>query len=58
MNYADRMHPATFGAYFFSDETESRLRPCFRRADNTLRPPLVLMRARKPCVFLRRRLRG
>jgi hypothetical protein len=29
-------------------QAESRLRPRERRADTTLRPPLVAMRARKP----------
>ena len=39
-------------------ETVSRFRPCLRRAASTLRPPLVFIRARKPCVFLPWRLRG
>jgi hypothetical protein len=38
--------------------TVSRLRPLARRRLSTLRPPLVLMRARKPCVFARRRRFG
>jgi hypothetical protein len=40
------------------EETVRRLRPCFRRADKTFLPPLVFIRARNPCVFLRWRLRG
>jgi hypothetical protein len=35
-------------------QTESRARPFARRADRTLRPPTVFMRARKPCVRARR----
>ena len=37
---------------------QRRARPFARRALNTLRPPLVAMRARKPWVRLRRRLLG
>lgn len=36
------------------DQTESRARPFARRADRTLRPPTVFIRARKPCVRARR----
>ena len=36
----------------------SRLRPLARRRLSTLRPPGVAIRARKPCVRLRRRLWG
>lgn len=36
----------------------TRARPFARRALRTLRPPLVLMRARKPWVFLRLRALG
>jgi len=39
-------------------QTQSRLRPLRRRDDSTSRPPLVSMRERKPCFFLRRRLFG
>jgi hypothetical protein len=35
-------------------QTESRARPFARRAERTLRPPTVFMRARKPCVRARR----
>ena len=35
-------------------QTDSRARPFARRADRTLRPPTVFMRARKPCVRARR----
>ena len=35
-------------------QTESRARPFARRADRTLRPPTVFIRARKPCVRARR----
>ena len=41
--------------YFFQIDTARRLRPLRRRLAIVLRPPLVAMRARKPCV--RRRLR-
>ena len=34
------------------------LRPFLRRACSTLRPPFVLMRARKPCVRFRGRRFG
>ena len=34
-----------------NDQTASRFRPRRRRAAMTLRPPTVLMRLRKPCVF-------
>ncbi len=41
-------------------QAEARLaeRPRARRALRTLRPPLVAMRERKPCVLMRRRMRG
>ena len=39
-------------------QTERRLRPFLRRRAMTVRPPLVRMRTRKPCVFLRLRLLG
>lgn len=38
--------------------TVRRLRPFLRRRDNVARPHLVLMRARNPCLLMRRRLRG
>jgi hypothetical protein len=38
--------------------TVSRLRPLARRRFSTCRPPGDAMRARKPCVRLRRRLLG
>jgi hypothetical protein len=40
------------------DETVSRLRPLARRRFNTMRPFLVRMRTRNPCVRRRRRLLG
>jgi hypothetical protein len=39
-------------------QTAIRFRPFRRRALSTLRPPLVRIRARNPCVFLRRLLCG
>ncbi len=39
-------------------QTVSRLRPLRRRRDRIARPCLVLIRRRKPCFFLRRRLFG
>jgi len=39
-------------------QTVSRFRPFARRRFNTLRPPFVFMRSRKPCVFARRRRLG
>jgi hypothetical protein len=41
-----------------SSETVRRLRPFWRRRFNTVRPFLVAMRTRKPCVFDRRRVFG
>ena len=41
-----------------SELTVSFLRPCARRDASTRRPFLVAMRARKPCLFTRRRLCG
>lgn len=35
-----------------------RLRPRARRFDRTLRPPVVFIRARKPCTRARRRFFG
>ena len=40
------------------DQTDRRARPLARRAARTLRPPTVLMRARKPCVRARRSFDG
>lgn len=40
------------------DQTAKRARPLARRAFSTARPALVFMRARKPCVRLRRVLEG
>jgi hypothetical protein len=40
------------------DYTVSRLRPFARRRFNVFRPPGVLIRSRKPCVFFRRRTFG
>lgn len=39
-------------------QAESRARPLARRAESTLRPPTVFMRARKPCVRARRIFEG
>jgi hypothetical protein len=39
-------------------QTASRARPFARRARRTLRPPILFMRARKPCVRLRRTTEG
>jgi hypothetical protein len=39
-------------------QTASRTRPFARRARRTLRPPILFMRARKPCVRLRRTTEG
>jgi hypothetical protein len=41
-----------------SNQGVSRLRPLARRAERTLRPPTVFIRARKPCVRLRRTTDG
>jgi hypothetical protein len=43
---------------FDGSETVSRFRPFFRRRDRTARPQRVAMRARKPCLLIRRLLRG
>ena len=47
-------HPGCLGGI----DAVSRLRPFARRRFSTLRPPGVAMRARNPCVRLRRRLLG
>jgi hypothetical protein len=47
--------------YFLQDassETVNFLRPFLRRAARTLRPFAVLIRLRKPCLFLRLRNEG
>src|SRR3989449_8552025 len=38
--------------------TVRRLRPFFRRRDRTARPHTSFIRARNPCLLMRRRLRG
>ena len=43
---------------FEGSETVSRFRPFFRRRESTARPQRVAMRARNPCVLIRRLLRG
>jgi hypothetical protein len=50
--------PTRLLIHFLGTDTVRRLRPLRRRADRTLRPPSVAMRARKPWVFLRLRLCG
>jgi hypothetical protein len=49
-----RRHPGCLGG----TEAVRRLRPLARRRLRTFRPPGVAMRARNPCVRLRRRLLG
>src|SRR5690606_21869674 len=46
------------GQGIVSAQALSRLRPRLRRAATTPRPPLVAMRARKPCRRLRTSLEG
>jgi hypothetical protein len=43
---------------FDGSETVSRFRPFLRRRDKTARPQRVAMRARNPCLLIRRLLRG
>ena len=43
---------------FDGSETVSCLRPFFRRRERTARPQRVAMRARNPCLLIRRLLRG
>ena len=43
---------------FDGSETVSRLRPFLRRRESTARPQRVAMRARNPCLLMRRLLRG
>ncbi len=45
-------------SYFLGVVTDRRLRPRARRRPITLRPPLVFIRARNPCVRLRLLLCG
>ena len=49
-----RYRPPCFDAIF----TVSRLRPFLRRRESVARPQRVDIRARKPCLLTRRRLRG
>ena len=52
--------PQTCGAHHLARDqtTVMRLRPRARRVASTLRPPVVFMRARKPCTRARRRVFG
>ena len=43
---------------FDGTETVNRFRPFFRRRESTSRPQRVAIRARKPCLLIRRRFRG
>ena len=43
---------------FEGSDTVNRLRPFFRLRESTARPHRVAMRARKPCLLMRRLLRG
>ena len=43
---------------FDGSDTVSRFRPFLRRRESTARPHLVAIRARKPCLLMRRLLRG
>jgi hypothetical protein len=43
---------------FDGNETVRRLRPFFRRRDSTARPQRVAIRARNPCLLIRRLFRG
>ena len=45
-------------AYLEPTDTTSCRRPFWRRRVSVFRPPRVLMRARKPCLFFRFRLWG
>jgi hypothetical protein len=52
------LHPSSLILYFCFRYERVRvtlrcLRPRWRRAARTLRPPFVFMRARKPCVRIR-----
>jgi hypothetical protein len=43
---------------FDGSETVSRFRPFFRLRDSTARPQRVAIRARNPCLLMRRLFRG
>jgi hypothetical protein len=43
---------------FDGSETVSRFRPFFRRRERTARPQRVAIRARNPCLVIRRLFRG
>jgi hypothetical protein len=43
---------------FEGNDTARRFRPFFRRRDNTARPQRVAIRARNPCLLIRRLFRG
>jgi hypothetical protein len=43
---------------FDGSDTVSRLRPFLRRRERTARPQRVAIRARNPCLLIRRLLRG
>jgi hypothetical protein len=43
---------------FDGRESASRLRPFLRRRESTARPQRVAMRARNPCLLIRRLFRG
>ena len=43
---------------FDGSDTVSRLRPFFRRRERTARPQRVAIRARNPCLLIRRLFRG
>ena len=43
---------------FDGSDTVSRFRPFLRRRESTARPHRVAIRARKPCLLMRRLLRG
>jgi len=49
---------APYRGFFDPMRTTSARRPCRRRRLRVSRPALVFMRARKPCLFTRLRLRG
>lgn len=50
--------PNVFGRAYRSSATVSRLRPFARRRFKTIRPFLVDIRTRNPCVFFRRLVLG
>ena len=55
---AEAQTSLTSPRYFLKIETVRRFRPLRRRLARTFAPPLVAMRARKPCVRRRRVLCG